>query len=60
MPLYVIRRAGQEMWLKRLSPLLWSPRENALPFVSESEARRAATKFPDCIVEKIESRDLKK
>jgi hypothetical protein len=60
MPLYVIRRAGQEMWLKRLSPLLWSPRDNAMPFVSESEAKRTAAKFPNCIVEKIDSCDLPK
>jgi hypothetical protein len=57
MLLYVIRREGQEMWLKRLQPLLWSPRHNALPFRTRSEAERIAASFRQCIVEEIETRD---
>lgn len=58
MPLYIIRRQDQEMWLKRLSPLLWSPRAKALPFRTESEAKRVAGKLPNCIVEPVEPGDL--
>jgi hypothetical protein len=57
MLLYVIRRKDQEMWLKRLQPLLWSPRENAMPFRTQGEAQRVAARFPGCIVEKVESGD---
>ena len=58
MPFYVIRRNDHEMWLKRLAPLLWSPRANAMMFVSLSEAKRTAAKLPSCTVEEIDPRDL--